>query len=80
VHWRGALHHMRLAHALRLISAPGATTELVARHTGFRSPTALCHAFAKGGLPSPGVLARAARKDALESWTAFARRSGDVAA
>jgi AraC-like DNA-binding protein len=79
-HWRGALHHMRLAHALRLLSAPGATTELVARCTGFRSPTALCHALAKGGLPSPGALARAAAKDALESWTAFARPNRSVAA
>ncbi|HEX3344245.1 MAG TPA: hypothetical protein VHS09_06715, partial [Polyangiaceae bacterium] len=80
-HWRATLHHLRLAHALRLLSAPGATTEHVARRTGFRSPTALCHAFAKGGLPSPGVLARSARRGALEAWTAFAPTPGrEVAA
>lgn len=71
-HWRGALHHQRLVNALRLISAPGATTELVARITGFRSPSALCHSLAKGGLPSPGALAREARRDVLDAWTAFA--------
>lgn len=75
-HWKGALHHMRLAHALRMLSAPGATTELVARRAGFRSATALCHALAKGGLPSPGTLARAARRGALETWTVFAGSPG----
>jgi AraC-like DNA-binding protein len=70
--WKGALHHVRLSHALRLLSAPGATTEAVARLTGYRSPTSLCHAFAKAGLPSPGVLVDAARGDVLEAWTSFA--------
>ncbi len=69
--WRGLLHHMRLVTAFRLLSVPTATTELVARRTGFRSPSALCHAFAKAGLPSPGVLARAAQRDVLDAWTAF---------
>lgn len=68
--WRDHLHHARIRDALRMLSA-GATTEFVARRTGFRSPVALCHAFAKGGLPSPGVLARAARRDALDGWTPF---------
>jgi hypothetical protein len=67
-HWRGALHQARLVQALRLLAAPGATTERVARLTGFRAPSALCQAFAKGGLPSPGVLAQAARRDVLASW------------
>jgi hypothetical protein len=71
-HWRGALRHARMASVLRLLSVPRATTEQVARLTGFRSPTALCHAMADGGLPSPGVLARAATRDVLDAWTAFA--------
>jgi AraC-like DNA-binding protein len=73
-HWRAALHHTRLLQALRLLAAPGATTEKVARLTGFRAPTALCHAFEKGGLPSPGVLAAAARRDPLDGWSDFAFR------
>ncbi len=71
LHWRGALHQARMLAALRLLSVPGATTELVARHAGLRAPSALCHAFAKGGLPSPGALASAARTEVLERWTAF---------
>ncbi len=67
-HWRNALHHTRLLQAMRLLAAPGATTDRVARLTGFRAPAALCHAFDRGGLPSPGALARAARADALARW------------
>lgn len=69
-HWRKSLHLARMLAALRLLSV-GATTELVSRKTGFRSPAALCHAFAKAGLPSPGVLARAARSEVLDAWTRF---------
>jgi AraC-like DNA-binding protein len=72
-HWREALHQTRVLQALRLLSAPGATTELVARLTGFRTPTSLCHTFAKAGLPSPGALARAAKSDALCAWSEFVR-------
>ena len=67
-HWRSALHHARIAQAIRWLGARGATTELVARLTGYRSPTSLCHAFARAGLPSPGALAHAARRDALVAW------------
>jgi AraC-like DNA-binding protein len=67
-HWRALLHHMRLVSALRLLSAPGATTELVARLTGFRSPSALCHTFDDAGLPSPGAFVRAAKRDVIEGW------------
>lgn len=67
-HWREALRQTRLLHALRLLSAPGATTELVAREAGFRAPTALCHALSEAGLPSPGSLVKAARKDVLGEW------------
>lgn len=68
--WRASLHQARILAALRLASV-GATTELIARKTGFRSPTALCHAFSKAGLPSPGVLARMARTDVLDRWCDF---------
>jgi transcriptional regulator GlxA family with amidase domain len=71
-HFRSALHHTRIVQALRLLASAKATTESVARLTGFRAPTALCHAFAKAGLPSPGVLGQAARKQAIDAWTAFA--------
>jgi AraC-like DNA-binding protein len=67
-HWRALLHHMRVVSALRLLSAPGATTELVARLTGFRSPSALCHTFDDAGLPSPGAFVRAAKRDVIEGW------------
>jgi AraC-like DNA-binding protein len=67
--WRWVLRSQRMMAATRLLSAPGATTDAVAQLTGFRSPTSLCHAFAKAGLPSPGALARAARRDVLDAWT-----------
>jgi AraC-like DNA-binding protein len=70
--WRSALQAHRMLAATRLLSAPGATTEGVARLAGFRSPTSLCHAFANAGLPSPGALARAARDDVLRDWTQVA--------
>lgn len=69
--WRSLLHHTRMLMASRLLAAPGATTELIARLTGFRSPSALCHAFAKAGWPSPGVLARVAKRDVLDAWAPF---------
>ena len=77
--WKATLHEMRLVTSFRMLSVPGATTELVARRTGFRSPSALCHAFAKAGLPSPGTLARAAQRDVLDSWTAFTDRASAAA-
>jgi AraC-like DNA-binding protein len=67
-HWRDLAHRARIAQALRLLSARGATTERVARLTGFRAPTGLCHAFAELGLPSPGTLSCAARVDGLARW------------
>jgi AraC-like DNA-binding protein len=73
-HWRSALHHARMAQAIRLLGAPGATTELVALRAGFRSPTSLCHAFADSGLPSPGALARAARREGLAGWAGVNRQ------
>lgn len=78
--WRAMLHEMRLVTAFRMLSVRGVTTELVARYTGFRSPNALCHAFAKAGLPSPGVLARAAQREVLDAWTAYSDRPEQSAA
>jgi AraC-like DNA-binding protein len=66
--WRSALHCFRLLNATRLLAAPRATTESVSRLTGFRSPTSLCHAFDKAGLPSPGALTRAAKTAVLDAW------------
>jgi AraC-like DNA-binding protein len=73
--WRAMIRSFRLTTALRLLSAPGATTERVAQLTGFRSPSALCHTFDKAGLPSPGRFVREARRDALEGWAPFAADS-----
>jgi len=78
-HWREALHSARLLQAMRLLAAPGATTELVAKLCGFRSPGALCHAFAEASWPSPGAMARAARDEAISSWTAFVSRKNNRA-
>ncbi len=66
--WRSVLHCFRVLQSTRLLAVPGATTEGVARLTGFRSPTSLCHAFEKAHLPSPGVLTRAARSAVLDAW------------
>lgn len=71
-HWREALRSARLLAALRLLAAPGATTELVARLTGFRAAAALCRAFADVGWPSPGRFAQAARRDPITSWRELA--------
>jgi AraC-like DNA-binding protein len=68
-HWRELVHQARLMRAMQLLANPKATTELVARLSGFRAPTALCHAFAKAGLPSPGRLAALARSDTLGAWS-----------
>jgi AraC-like DNA-binding protein len=67
-HWREALRQARLLQALRWLSVPRATTELVSTLTGFGSPIALCHAFSRAGLPSPQQLARAASNDVLGRW------------
>jgi AraC-like DNA-binding protein len=72
--WRGALQYARLLRTIQLLGSPRATTERVARAVGFRSPSALCHALAEGGLPSPGVLAHLARRDALSRWVDFGPR------
>jgi len=54
--WRDVVQRWRMTNGMFLMSAPGATTEAVAARLGYSSPAALCHAFAKRGLPSPGAL------------------------
>jgi AraC-like DNA-binding protein len=72
--WRAELHRSRILAALRLLSVPRASTEGVARFTGFRSASALCHAFDDAGLPSPGTFVRDARRDVIEGWADHALR------
>jgi len=57
--WRDTRNRRRLMVAAVLLTAPTATTERVTTAVGYAAPTALCHAFAQAGLPSPGSIARA---------------------
>jgi AraC-like DNA-binding protein len=54
--WRAMRAFARLRVAGLLMSHARATTRGVADYVGFRSPDAMCHAFANAGLPSPGQL------------------------
>jgi AraC-like DNA-binding protein len=56
--WREYVRGMRMALAAFFASVRGARTEHVSRLLGFSSPTSLCHAFLKAGLPSPMELQR----------------------
>lgn len=56
--WHQLLHWWRLTLATTLMTARGATTELVADVLGYGSPRAFCLAMAQAGLPSPGRVAR----------------------
>lgn len=60
--WRDFLADTRLASAQQLLSVPGLSVSRVAALSGFRSPVALCHAFAERGSLSPGQLARRLRE------------------
>lgn len=71
-HWREFVHQARMLRAMQLLTIPGTATELVARLSGFRSPSALCHAFAKAALPSPRRLSTIARDGALDGWSELA--------
>lgn len=51
----------RIVAASALATAEGITTEDAARACGFGSAGALCHAFARAGLPSPAHIADAVR-------------------
>ncbi len=88
--WRDFLADTRLATAQQLLSVPGTSVSRVASLAGFRSPVALCHAFAERGGGTPGALARALRErwelplevdDARAvdlAWEARSRASTDV--
>jgi AraC-like DNA-binding protein len=52
--WRQTIDLWRLRSAVALLTHPDARTAQVARAVGYASPEALCHAFARAGLPSPG--------------------------
>lgn len=54
--WR-EMRNQRINEAAFSMTAPGATTERVARAFGYAAPSALCLAFANLGLPSPGNVA-----------------------
>jgi AraC-like DNA-binding protein len=56
--WHQLLHWWRLTMATTLMTARGATTELVSEALGYGSPRAFCLAMAQAGLPSPGRVAR----------------------
>lgn len=54
--WRDLLLRSRLAYGTNLLSAPGATTELVSATLGYGSPHALRKAMIEAGLPAPGQI------------------------
>jgi AraC-like DNA-binding protein len=54
--WRAMRAFARLRVGGLLMSHPRAKTREVADYLGYRSPDAMCHAFANAGLPSPGQL------------------------
>lgn len=56
--WQRLRHWWRLSMAATLMTAPGATTELVGDLLGYGSPRAFCLAMSQAGLPSPGRIAR----------------------
>lgn len=60
--WHKLLHWWRLTLATTLMTAPGATTELISEVLGYGSPRAFCLAMAQAGLPSPGRVARAVKE------------------
>lgn len=53
------LARARMWVATAAMTNPRARTEDVAKHFGFSSPVALCHAFTAAGLPSPRLVRRA---------------------
>jgi AraC-like DNA-binding protein len=61
--WREMANLCRLRTAAALMTHPQARTAEVARAVGYSSVEALCHAFARAGLPSPGRIME--RLDAL---------------
>ena len=59
--WCGTRTRRRLQLGAGFMALDGATTELVARRVGYRSPSAFCRALALAGLPSPRKVREAVR-------------------
>jgi AraC-like DNA-binding protein len=57
--WRSLRDRWRLTAAAVLATHPKAQTEAIATAVGYGSSRALCTAFARAGLPSPGAMRRA---------------------
>jgi hypothetical protein len=57
--WRDARNRRRLFVGVALMTAPGATGELVARAVGYRALSAFTHALTEAGLPPPSAIAAA---------------------
>ena len=66
--FRSVRDFYRLLVACILASSPHATTEGLARAVGYASPAALCHAFDRVGLPTPGAI-----RARIRDWTAHTR-------
>lgn len=56
--WRDTLNRRRTLIGAAMMTAPGATTDAIARAMGYASPAAFCRAMAGASLPSPGNIAR----------------------
>lgn len=56
--WRDFLHEMRIDWATHLLSIPNVPLAYVANTAGYRSTSALCHAFSLRGIRPPGEVAR----------------------
>ncbi len=54
--WRDARNRRRLLVGVALMTAPGATGELVARAVGYRTLSAFTHALTEAGLPPPSAI------------------------
>ena len=55
--WRDARNRRRLFVGFALMTAPGATAELIARAVGYRSLSAFTHGLTEAGLPPPSAIA-----------------------
>lgn len=52
--WRDTRNRWRLLMGATLMTADGATSELVSRVVGYSSSATMCRAFSRAGLPTPG--------------------------
>lgn len=61
--WRSSMLHLRLKLAVHLLSADGASIADVARVVGYGSTDAMARSFRDAGLPSPGAVQEALKRD-----------------